>query len=232
MSANISGSSIQLAYSWYRNGKLLVNRRYQRKLVWTLKEKQKLIDSILNGYPLPLFLLAETSDKNYEIIDGTQRFNAIFSFIELGFDFKKQYFDLQEFSLARQEKEKGSFSDTRDNKKTLSKPECANLLNYHLAITRFTFTDEKKINKVFSRINASGRQLSNQEKRQAGVVSDFADLVKTISSDIRGDVSPRTLKLYEMPTISIETKKEIHGYRINAEETLWCRHGISLHQTA
>jgi len=39
--------SIQTLYSWYREGKLFVNRRYQRKLVWTLLEKQKLIESIL-----------------------------------------------------------------------------------------------------------------------------------------------------------------------------------------
>jgi uncharacterized protein with ParB-like and HNH nuclease domain len=43
---------LQTIYNWYRNGSLLVDRRYQRKLVWTLLEKQKLIDSILNAYPI------------------------------------------------------------------------------------------------------------------------------------------------------------------------------------
>ena len=37
--------SIQSVYTWYREDKLYVNRRYQRKLVWTLEEKQKLIES-------------------------------------------------------------------------------------------------------------------------------------------------------------------------------------------
>ncbi len=40
-------TSIQSVYSIYREDKLYVNRRYQRKLVWTLEEKQKLIESIL-----------------------------------------------------------------------------------------------------------------------------------------------------------------------------------------
>jgi len=40
------------AYRLYRSGKLLVNRKYQRKLVWTLEEKEKLIGSILRGYPI------------------------------------------------------------------------------------------------------------------------------------------------------------------------------------
>lgn len=40
-------TSVQSAYTLYREDKLFVNRRYQRKLVWTLEEKQKLIESIL-----------------------------------------------------------------------------------------------------------------------------------------------------------------------------------------
>src|SRR5450759_2860041 len=38
-------TSIQSVYSWYADDKLYVNRRYQRKLVWTLVEKQKLLES-------------------------------------------------------------------------------------------------------------------------------------------------------------------------------------------
>jgi hypothetical protein len=45
-------TSIQSIYSWYTEDRLYVNRRYQRKLVWTLEEKQKLIESILKKYPL------------------------------------------------------------------------------------------------------------------------------------------------------------------------------------
>ena len=78
--------SIQEAYRHYRDGQLMVNRRYQRKLVWTTGEKTMLIESILKGYPIPLILLAKHSSPQgpemYEIIDGMQRFNAIFAFIE------------------------------------------------------------------------------------------------------------------------------------------------------
>ena len=56
-------TSIQSIYNWYREGRLFVNRRYQRKLVWTLEEKQKLIDSILKDYPIPAILLAEKEGK-------------------------------------------------------------------------------------------------------------------------------------------------------------------------
>ena len=69
---------------------LVVNRQYQRKLVWTPAEKQRLIDSILKDYPLPLFMLADKGSPSgeqsmLEIIDGMQRLNAIFSYIENGY---------------------------------------------------------------------------------------------------------------------------------------------------
>lgn len=72
------GMSIMGAYELYRKNLLYVNRRYQRKLVWTVKEKQNLIESILKKYPVPLILLASIEDGKYEIIDGMQRLvNAI-----------------------------------------------------------------------------------------------------------------------------------------------------------
>ncbi len=51
MPVSPQGISIQSLYRSYRDGSLIVNRQYQRKLVWTVAEKQKLIDSILKDYP-------------------------------------------------------------------------------------------------------------------------------------------------------------------------------------
>ena len=89
MSVTPRGMSVQEAYREFRDGNFRVNRRYQRKLVWTLEEKQKLVDSILEGYPIPLLLLAfslrDDGTKSFEILDGMQRLNAIFSFIENAF---------------------------------------------------------------------------------------------------------------------------------------------------
>ena len=227
MSIRSGGVNTSEAYTWYRTGKLLVNRRYQRKLVWTVTEKQKLIDSILLGYPLPLILLAESKDSRYEIIDGMQRLNAIFTFIETSYAIREnKYFDLQEFPTAKIERDKGSFTIRRKPFNTLCREDCAKILNYQLAVTTFPAEDATKINEVFSRINSTGKKLSAQEQRQAGVVSNFSDLVRETASEIRGDTSYNELELYKMPVISIDTKKESHGYKINAENTLWCHHGI------
>lgn len=58
-----NGKVVERSYEDYRNNQYLVNRRYQRKLVWELEEKQAFIDSLANGYPVPLFFLQNASIK-------------------------------------------------------------------------------------------------------------------------------------------------------------------------
>lgn len=230
MSVSPQGISIQAVYRWYRDGKLSVNRQYQRKLVWTIYEKQRLVDSIINDYPIPLFLLAEKSgsgsDPVYEIIDGLQRLNAIFGFIENSYLWNGFCFDINESSRARQLHEQGVFAVQSKDTPRLEASQCANYLDYQLPITIFPGEETEKITDVFGRINSSGKQLSDQERRQAGVVSLFANTVRSIAAEIRGDVSKDVLLLPEMPEISIETTKNIHGYKLKAEEIFWCYQGI------
>ena len=230
MSITPRGMSVQEAYRLYRDGGLFVNRRYQRKLVWTEEEKAKLIDSALKGFPIPLILLAERPTIHgigkYEIMDGMQRLNAIFSFIENGFPIDGKYFDLSEFARAKQIAEAGLFDSVDDGTPLLSPQECADLLDYQLAVTIYPATEEDEITEVFGRINSGGRQLSPQERRQAGVITPFADMVRNISSELRGDASEEILFLFDMPEISIDSKRHAQGYGLEAEDTFWCKQGI------
>ena len=222
--------SIQEAYRLYRDGCLLVNRKYQRKLVWTEQEKVDLIDTILKGFPIPLILLAERPQSHgfgkFEILDGVQRLNAIFSFIENFFSVSDKYFDVDEYSRAKQAAQDGIFEAIDDASSKLSKKECANILDYQLALTTFTAFDEKQITEIFGRINSSGRQLSNQERRQAGVVSTFADFVRKLSAEVRGDASKDILLLSEMPEISIDSNRSRQSYGLTADDIFWVRQGI------
>ncbi|MDJ0695059.1 ATP-binding protein [Mastigocoleus sp. MO_188.B34] len=83
--------------------------------------------------------------------------------------------------------------------------------------------EEEDITEVFGRINSSGKHLSRQERRQAGVTTAFAELVRTISMELRGDVSDKVLHLSNMPEISIDSQKSKQGYNILAEDTIWCK---------
>lgn len=222
--------SVQEAYRLFRENRLIVNRKYQRKLVWTLNEKQNLIDSLIKDYPIPLILLADASlggSTYYEIMDGMQRLNAIFSFIDNVFPIDDKYFDTDEFSRAKQAAESGAFVPAPKSTSQFLSPEtCADILDYQLAVTIFPIDSEEQVTDVFGRINSGGRQLSAQEKRQAGMVDDFSMLVRQLGSEIRGDSSMETLPLSGMPEISIDTSRSDMGYALKAEEIFWCKQGI------
>lgn len=231
MSITPKGMSIQEAYRLFRNGNLIVNRKYQRKLVWTGEEKEKLIDSILKGFPIPLILLAERpllhGHGSYEILDGVQRLTAIFDFIENRISINNSFFDVEEFTRAKTLSENGIFKKiNRETNNFITPLSCAQVLDYQLAITIYPAMEEKDMIDVFGRINSQGRQLSNQERRQAGVINDFSNLVRKISFEIRGDVSKDVLALYEMPEISIDDKRNDMNYGIKANDIFWVKSGV------
>jgi hypothetical protein len=221
-------TSIQSIYTWFREDKLYVNRRYQRKLVWNLLEKQKLIESILNKYPIPAILVAEREDEagTYEIIDGLQRLHAIVSFIETAFPtLEDSYFNLELFPTAKSKSESGIFKGNTSTN-TLTQNDTSKILDYTLALSVMRNATEAQVNDVFDRINTYGHRLSDQERRQAGVQNDFSDLVRQISCELRGDVSDDILTLGEMPSISIDLPMSNHGYEVRAEEVFWVQQGI------
>ncbi|MCO6173671.1 DUF262 domain-containing protein [Flavobacterium sp. NRK F10] len=226
MSITPRGMSLQEAYRNYSEGKFLVNRKYQRKLVWTVDEKEYLIDSIVSDLPIPLILLAQTDDGKLEIIDGLQRLNAIISFIENRFSINGKYFDIKQSSRAQQSSEEGLFTAITNVDELLDPKTCANFLDYQLAITIYPTDNEAEITDIFGRINSGGKQLSPQEKRQAGMLDVLADTIRKVSSEIRGDSSKDILNLAEMPEISIDSTREKIGYGLIAEEIFWCKNGV------
>lgn len=230
MSITPRGMSVQEAYRLFRDDRLIVNRKYQRKLVWTLAEKQHLIDSLIKDYPIPLILLADASEGGltyYEIMDGMQRLNAIFSFIDNAYALNNKYFDIKEFSRAKQAADAGVFLPASTEDSELLPPSvCADILDYQLAVTIFPIETEDQVTDVFGRINSGGRQLSAQEKRQAGMVDDFSMLVRELASEIRGDSSMNRLPLSGMPEISIDSIRTDMGYALKAEDIFWCKQGV------
>lgn len=227
---NSQPMSIQSIYSLYREGKLIVNRRYQRKLVWTLEEKQKLIESILNKYPIPAILIAESEDNKgqYEIIDGLQRLHAMMSFIEVAFKTTDdKFFNLDYFTTAKTYKEDGFFNAHEyEKEQLLDSKQVSSILDYSMPMSIMRNATEAQVNDVFDRINTYGHRLSDQERRQAGVNSPFTDLVRDIACKLRGDVSDLTMDLTRMPEVSIDLPLNRHGYGVSADEVFWVKQGI------
>src|SRR5947209_4084389 len=78
---------------WYdQRDRIDFNPVYQRKGgIWNVKDKAFLIDSIINEYDIPKVYVADftygqsslkQSNTDYSVIDGKQRFEAIFDFID------------------------------------------------------------------------------------------------------------------------------------------------------
>jgi uncharacterized protein with ParB-like and HNH nuclease domain len=61
---------------------LILNPTFQRRKVWDDGRSSRLIESALLEVPLPVFYLAENIDGRQEVIDGQQRLNAFFRFLD------------------------------------------------------------------------------------------------------------------------------------------------------
>lgn len=218
--------SILAIFQMYNEGKLKVNRKYQRKLVWTMEEKEALVDSIKNGYPIPLILLADI-DGHYEIIDGLQRLNAIISYIENQFGSKGKYFNIESFPLANQLAKCGEITPHSNKSEIDDVSSSVNFTSYQIPVTIIPKASESEITEVFGRINSYGRQLSDQEKRQAGIITGFSQLVRKLAIEIRGDVSEDIVDLKKTPEISTTNKREPNKkYSVVAENVFWVQQGI------
>ncbi len=221
----VKGESIERVYGIYSERRYIVNRRYQRKLIWTLDEKIAFIDSIMRGYPVPIILLAENINREvnaFEIIDGMQRLNAITAFIENEYAVNGKYFDLNTMAVTKAAMDSGSLDQKTP---VMDRGVCVTIAGYLLPLSIYEFSSSSNVDDVFRRINSGGRKLSRQELRLAGATGHFAHAVRKIAAKIRGDDS-RTdiLNLQEMKKISITNRDLLYGIKV--EDVFWVHEGI------
>lgn len=229
---DVKGKTINQVMQWFYHNELVVNRRYQRKLVWTLKEKKLFIDSIVNKFPTPSIILVrcidpKTSKEWYEIIDGLQRLNAIVSFVNgefsIPYDGKQLYFDPQFIPTTHRMAIEGKLPQ-HDKSVLLPLGICNDIADFELPIV-LTSQGADKVEQIFSRINSYGRKLSKHDLRQSCSTGKLPDLVRRISADIRGDGTYQDiLLLQEMPFISLNN--DDMGYGIDTNTVFWRKHDI------
>lgn len=92
--SNISLKNIAWFNDMNKNNRLDMRPPYQRNAVWTVRQKSYLIDSILNGYPIPELIVQEDIDEmgqaKYIIVDGQQRMRAVFEFLDDQYGLNKE----------------------------------------------------------------------------------------------------------------------------------------------
>ena len=231
----VEGKRIEVIYSDFRSGKLKVNRRYQRKLVWSLEQKQSLIDSAIKNLRIPLILLAKSKklDGTMEVVDGLQRLDAIIAFIENRFPYsmegengerEEKYFNLETLGETKLLSDNGTLKQRTPK---MTREESLKITGYTIPISIYEVSESSDIDETFRRINSSGRKLGMQEVRQAGSISKIATLVRKISAEIRGDnTSKEILPLESMRKHSLRWKDGDNNEGISVEESFWLRHKI------
>lgn len=169
--------SIRDITAMFSDGSLIVDESYQRRSVWSEKDKVRLIETILLNLIIPVlfFWKAETDPETgasiTHIVDGQQRIKAINSFINNEFKLKQQ-------SLL-DPVAKGTYSNKYF--KDLSAEDKKAFWNYQLMVIDIdpnaTRTD---IITMFNRLNLTDYSLNDQEKRNS-LSGEFASLARELS---------------------------------------------------
>lgn len=170
--------------SWWRSRatKIDMSPTYQRRgRLWSAPDKSFLIDSVLNGFDIPKLYIADFtySDSKlnekklpYAIIDGKQRFEAIFDFFEGRVVLHDEFVYLEDPSLDL----KGlGYKDLQ-----ASHPDIAEIFdNFNLSVMSVVTNDDELINQLFVRLNRS-KPLTGAEIRNA-MAGPAPDVIRTLS---------------------------------------------------
>ena len=62
-------------------GKLDIRPKYQREFVYTGKQRDAVIETIKNGFPLNVMYWVKTDQGNFEVLDGQQRITSAGRFL-------------------------------------------------------------------------------------------------------------------------------------------------------
>lgn len=152
---------------------------FQRDYVWTKKQKDRFIESLLLGYPVPGVFLVEQPGRTYLVLDGQQRLRTITEFVNGTDTTTDRVFRL------RYAGEDGpfagkSFEELRDSDRNL-------LLNAFIQVTVVVPKVSghlQGVYQLFERINSGGTNLQPQEIRVALYAGSRVDALRAMNLNV------------------------------------------------
>lgn len=123
-------------------GKLDIRPKYQREFVYKGEQRNAVIETIKNGFPLNVMYWVKTDEGNYEVLDGQQRTISIGQYVAGDFSLNETYFH------------------------NLTDEEQDQIMDYELMIYFCEGTDKERLD-WFRIINIAGEKLTDQELRNA-----------------------------------------------------------------
>lgn len=174
---------------WIEQGTLIIRPEFQRNLVWDIRRKSLLIESLMLKIPIPAFYLDENEEGIKTVIDGMQRLSTIHEFITGKFKLK----ELQYLTHC----EKKTFAE-------LDKKYQLRIEDTQLAVNILDAKCPKMVKfDVFRRINTGGIPLNHQEVRNIMATNETRELL---------------LKMSECAEFKRATHDRVNDRRMGAQE--------------
>lgn len=135
-----------------RDGSLIPRPEFQRRLVWTSKDKDKFIESVVKGYPFPEIYLCngevntDTGEGTQLLVDGLQRVSTLNEYFSGDSGFS-HVLTVPYRDLNQQEREK--------------------FLEYNVVVRDLGQIDKEQIIEVFKRLNSTQYTLRDMEVNNA-----------------------------------------------------------------
>ncbi|PSV18163.1 hypothetical protein C0W59_02695 [Photobacterium kishitanii] len=158
-----------------RSESYFVDNSFQRRLVWVEKQKVRLIETILIGYPMPEFYIwqqavdSETGKQQHSIVDGQQRMSTIVQFVGGEWCLKSNFLDDKDADYS------GKYWTE------LSKEDKDKIWNYVVNVRTIpSDVNRDGITMLFKRLNETDKSLNPQEIRNA----EFNGLFLQVSEEV------------------------------------------------
>lgn len=164
-----------------KQGSIQLSPSFQRKEVWDITRKSRLIESLMLNIPLPMFYVAADEEGNWEVVDGLQRLSTIRDFI-IG-DKNGVLLRLKNLEFLNDKFEGKTFKAIEVD------PSAQKLVNdIYETEMRFTVinpgTPEAVKRNIFKRINTGGMPLTAQEIRHALYEGESSKLLQRLVQNI------------------------------------------------
>lgn len=158
-------------YNWWQKKELTLQPRFQRRKVWRDIARSYLIDTVVRGLPMPKIYYRMQVDPVQvksvrEVVDGQQRLDAIFSYIENKFAVSKSH---DSVACGKTYKE-------------LPESIKSAILSYDISADLLIGADDGQVLQIFARINSYSVTLNAQEKRNAKFFGQLKDLVYSLGT--------------------------------------------------
>jgi len=155
-----------------RNDQLDLNPPYQRKSVWSPKDRRFFLDTIFRNYPTPPIFIHRTIDDNgfteYHVVDGKQRLETILNFAKNKIAIDANFGDINYNGK--------KFNDLNPEQKR-------KFWDYTLVVDFIETVDGANIDQVFDRVNRNSINLQPQELRHARFNGWFISEAENESED-------------------------------------------------